>query len=610
MPASSRPPADTPPPSLTRPELEAIMVIQLARLGDFLQTTPLLAALSAQHPRARLAVAVAPAVVPLARACPYVEQILPIDPASLEDAARAPGPPDLALARLRGLCQPLWQEPAQEVYNLNLSPAAACLAAGWSGARLRGWRPEPGGHGLVGEAWAPFVMQVLADRRLTRLHLSDILASYAGPPGPANPPLPRLAQRVDPEALAAAGELVPTGGPLVVLQLGANHDLRRWPLENFALLARGLARQGATLVLSGSSRERVLARRLSRLLPQPAPPVCNLMGLTDLPTLSGVLARADLVVSADTGTLHLATAVGARVLALYMGPAQVHETGPYGQGHLVLQARDHCGPCLEDRPTCQGLAPCRRLITPGAALQAALGLLAGRPAPLAAAGLDLPAGVEALVGEMDDFGQRYRPIVPRPLSLAGGLALALRQAGRRLLRPWSGARAADWRGSRRRENPAADPQDIAAQADQAGQAGQAGLTNLTSLTSLALAARRVAGAAGRGDAAAQGLLALCQAGRRQTRPRPGARAGDWRGELRDEHLPPGPRDAADLAGLASAARRLAEAAERGDAAAAQGLLAQAPGLASLARMVGQAPVPGLEEACQEAAEVLALAAGE
>ncbi|MBI5521329.1 MAG: glycosyltransferase family 9 protein [Desulfarculus sp.] len=504
--------------SLVRGQARSLMVIQLARLGDFLQTTPLLAALRASHPQARIAVAVAPAVLPLARACRHVDQVHILDPAHMREAAA--GPPHLGLARLRGLCEPLWAEEAQEVYNLNLSHLAAGLAAGWSGARLRGWRPDPARGALTGEAWTPFVMHMVSDRRLTRLHLCDILASYAQPHGP---PATRLDQRVEPQALAAARALLPSAGPRVVLQLGANHDLRRWPLESFAQLARGLAGQGARLVITGAGGERPLGHRLAAAL-GPGAPLTDLMGQTDLPTLAGVLAQADLVVSADTGTLHLATAVGARVLALFMGPAQAHETGPYGPGHLVLQARDACGPCLEDRPACQGQAPCRRLIGPAAAFQAGLRLLHGAPADLAAAGLDLPPGVEALAGEMDGFGQRYRPLAAQPLDQAGGLALALRQAGRRLLRP----------------------------SQAPGQT--------------------------------------------------------WRQELRAEHLPPGPDHRAALAGLSRAAGDLARAAAQADQATAQRLLRQAPGLGALARLVGPDAPPGLEAACREAAEVLALAA--
>lgn len=402
----------------------ASLVIQLARLGDFLQTTPLLAALGKPH------VLVTPAQAPLALACRHRERVFIMDPATLEDAAGASESPRLRLARLGGLLEPLAGLAVGEVYNLNLSGLCAGLASLWPGAGVHGWRWQE--RRIAGEAWSPFLMNLVADRRLTRLHLSDILASYAAPQGP---PLERLEHRVEPAARQKARELLPAGRPLAALQLGANNDLRRWPVASFALLAKGLWAQGVGLVLVGSGRERVLARRLLRELGEGGREARDLMGRTDLPTLAAVLEACDLTVSADTGSLHLATAVGSRVLALFMGPAQVHETGPYGHGHLVLQARDQCGPCQEHAPVCQGAAPCRRLISPQEALKAALALLGGASARRAAAGLSLPPGVEALAGEMDAFGQRYRPLQARPLSLGEGLAYSLREAGRLLLRP-------------------------------------------------------------------------------------------------------------------------------------------------------------------------------
>ena len=53
------------------------------------------------------------------------------------------------------------------------------------------------------------------------------------------------------------------------------------------------------------------------------------------------------MIGGDTGTLHLAAALGTRVVGLYMGTASCHETGPYGDGHYVLQAYAPCSPCNE-----------------------------------------------------------------------------------------------------------------------------------------------------------------------------------------------------------------------------------------------------------------------
>ena len=146
-----------------------------------------------------------------------------------------------------------------------------------------------------------------------------------------------------------------------------------------------------------------------------------------------MLSLCDLVMSADTGTLHLATAVGAKVLALFMGPAQLFETGPYGAGHLVIQARDHCGPCQEQNPVCRGKAPCRRLIPPGAVIRAAQGLLAGDKADKAVAGIGFPPGVKAYAGSLGRFGQSYLPLHPAPLEAEDCLAFGLKQAGLALL---------------------------------------------------------------------------------------------------------------------------------------------------------------------------------
>jgi ADP-heptose:LPS heptosyltransferase len=411
-----------------------LLVIQLARLGDFLQSTPLLAGLKEEYPGESLAVLVTPAQAPLARHCPYVDQVLVCDPAVLTSLAREPeGVGEVRRAVLSSLVAPLWEYPAATVINLNLNRVSAALAAGWPAAHLRGWRYEPDQDALKGEPWSRFVLALAGDRRLTRLHLCDIWLSHAAG-SPAR--LDRLSYAVEAQEDERARNLLPgrDGEPLVALQLGANNDLRRWPVNSFAELAAGLMDQGSRVALVGSDRERPLARRLKKRLGPAGEQVVDLMGLTDLPTLAACLGQADLVVGADTGTLHLATAVGAKVLALYMGPAAAHETGPYGPGHLVLQARDRCGPCREESPVCRGEAPCRWLIKPRAALAAALALLEDADAAGAAAGLDLPPGVEALEGRRDAFGQSYRSLLPRPLTASQAAALALRQAGRVLLR--------------------------------------------------------------------------------------------------------------------------------------------------------------------------------
>lgn len=413
------------PPTLAKKQSAAqrLTVIQLARLGDFLQTTPLLAALNSQKDKI-IQTVVQPAQAALAWASGLVDQVYLLNPHDLQDILQQYQVWPLKAAQLKGQLDWLKDIKSDTTYNLNFSHLAA-LASGYvnSGQR-RGWHFV--GRKLTGEDWMAFVMAMAGQRRFSRMHLSDILASYADPPAPL---LTRLAFIEQAAAQQKADALLgDISGPVVALQLGANHRLRRWPSGNFVGLARQLISQGASLVLVGSHTETPLARKFMQRLSDA--PLLNLMGLTDIPTLASVLARMDLVVSSDTGTLHLATAVGTTCLALYMGPAQVHETGPYGEAHLTLQARQQCAPCVEANPVCKGQAPCRYLINPDMASRAAMALLQRHSPAQVVSALAIHNDISAFAGRFDSFGLSYQPLDNPPLNLENALALSLREMGR------------------------------------------------------------------------------------------------------------------------------------------------------------------------------------
>jgi hypothetical protein len=69
------------------------------------------------------------------------------------------------------------------------------------------------------------------------------------------------------------------------------------------------------------------------------------VGKTQIGDLPGLLKSCDLLVSNDTGTIHIAAAVGTRALGIYFSTAYFAETAPYGEGHVVLQAELPCCPC-------------------------------------------------------------------------------------------------------------------------------------------------------------------------------------------------------------------------------------------------------------------------
>ena len=88
----------------------------------------------------------------------------------------------------------------------------------------------------------------------------------------------------------------------------------------------------------------------------------NLAGQTDLFQLAELYRRCDVVISNDSGPMHLAAAVGTPVVAIF-GPTDPALTGPYGDGHVVLRARIPCSPCFKDYCINRVHMECMNLVT-------------------------------------------------------------------------------------------------------------------------------------------------------------------------------------------------------------------------------------------------------
>lgn len=134
-----------------------------------------------------------------------------------------------------------------------------------------------------------------------------------------------------------------SGKRLAALNPGASHPVNRWPADRFAALARRLHDElGLGVLLVGGPRDGELCGAVRAGCPAPA---VDLAGRTTLLRLGAVLERCAVAVSGDTGPMHVATAVGTPVVALF-GAADPGRTGPVGDGHRVLQAADvPCVPC-------------------------------------------------------------------------------------------------------------------------------------------------------------------------------------------------------------------------------------------------------------------------
>jgi heptosyltransferase-2 len=120
---------------------------------------------------------------------------------------------------------------------------------------------------------------------------------------------------------------------------------KRWPPERVAAAITGLVGRGVRVVLVGAAADREMAGAIqSKLAPEARPAVIDLVGRTDVATLMAVLARCAVVVANDSGAMHVASALGRPVVAIF-GPTDERATAPMGP-HTLVRHDVWCRPCL------------------------------------------------------------------------------------------------------------------------------------------------------------------------------------------------------------------------------------------------------------------------
>lgn len=122
---------------------------------------------------------------------------------------------------------------------------------------------------------------------------------------------------------------------------------KNWPAERFVEVGRALQeRAGATIFLAGSPKDQPTCGAIKKQL---GGRVVNVCGKTSLVELGSLLQEMDLVITVDSGPMHMAAAAGQPVLAVF-GATDPKRTGPYGERHRVVALEGlECRPCFSDR---------------------------------------------------------------------------------------------------------------------------------------------------------------------------------------------------------------------------------------------------------------------
>jgi heptosyltransferase II len=298
-----------------------VLVVRFSAIGDILLITPLLRAIRTQYPGARIAVLTKEQYVPLLSHNPHLSEVLSV----------APGEGIRAIAeRIRSV---------RYTHLLDLHGNLRSQA-------LR--RLAPGPWRSYAKRWLERATLITVKRDIYRGEI-PIAERYfeaaqeldVQPDG--QPPDFFIGEEAD----AHAADRLSTLGlgqdrPIVAMAPGAAHATKRWPVEYWVDLVRRITPTGADVALLGGPDDTELARRISDLAGASVGSVAGILGLQET---GAVIRRAEVLISGDTGVMHMATGVGTPVVALF-GPT-VRQFGffPYHSEAAVVELDLPCRPC-------------------------------------------------------------------------------------------------------------------------------------------------------------------------------------------------------------------------------------------------------------------------
>jgi len=299
------------------------LVVQTAFLGDVVLTTPLLAALAARH--GPVDVVTTPAAAPLLETHPAVRRVIPYDKRGRDRGWRG----------LRALATRLREERYARAYLPHRSLRTAALAL------LARIPARIGFH----DGWRFFYTEVR--RRPADGHEIDRLLALAGEAPAAYAPQLRPTPE---DERAAAGLLAAAGisAPFVAIAPGSIWGSKRWPY--YDALVRRLA-EHAGVVAVGGPEDAALGETIIRAVGELGGRAVNACGTLTLRQSAALIARAAVLVTNDSAPLHLATAMGTPIVAVFGPTIPEFGFGPVGPRDVTLGVAGLvCRPCSRHGP--------------------------------------------------------------------------------------------------------------------------------------------------------------------------------------------------------------------------------------------------------------------
>lgn len=316
-------------------EYQNILLIKMSALGDVMHALPCAAALRELYPKAKITWIVHPQFGTFIPEPPVVDEVIYFDKKafskmSLRDKIRE-------ILRMRRMLRDKKFDLVLDLQGLFKSAVIAWLTGcsnryGYNDMREGSWLVSKPVHGKNDHG---HIVQQYLD-------VIRFLGSKVEEPEFPMPALTEEKQRLQELLLSAFGDI--DNEKLVAIVPGAGWVTKEWPVESFVELSKKLIEKGKYIVLIGGTAEISKGDIITEALPKEK--VLNLINKTNLKELAALTGLAGLCIGGDTGPVHIAAAMGTRIIALF-GASSGHRAGPYGKRVTIISTDEKCAPCFK-----------------------------------------------------------------------------------------------------------------------------------------------------------------------------------------------------------------------------------------------------------------------
>jgi lipopolysaccharide heptosyltransferase I len=363
---------------------ERILLVKLSAFGDVVNTLPVLAKLRARYPAARIDWLITPENAEVVRYHPALSGVVLFQRRDYTRFGRR-WSATVGLLRLLAQIRRARYDLVVDVHGQFRS--ALFIAASGAPVRLGFDRPRRdvaadrfkgvcahGWNGAREGSWLAYTHRIpvptLDVHAIDRyLWLGRPLGFDDGPPD-LRVYWPAAAEE---KADALLGRHGLRGRPFAVVVPTTIWPTKHWHVEGFAGVGRYLLQRGLGVVVAGAPKDRARCAEVAAACPG----ACDLAGQTTLAEFAALLNRAAVAVTNDSGSMHLAVALGRPVVSVF-GPTDPLRIGPYGRRDAVVWAGVPCAPCyFKSLSQCPHDHACMRQVTAGMVIERVEAVLAG-----------------------------------------------------------------------------------------------------------------------------------------------------------------------------------------------------------------------------------------